>query len=68
MNDFEFTGEVLRHGLQPGDVIVLRSSVDLNMQQADLIRVRAERQFSGHRCLVLGPHMELEVVRPEPAS
>ncbi|SRR5260370_5715370 len=59
--------QVRRLALQPGDVLVLRVTMDwITREQFDLYAERmhavVEKLFPGHEVLVLGPHVALEVV------
>jgi hypothetical protein len=65
VNKLEFTGEVKKHDLRPGDVIVLRSAGPLSLERADRIKHLTESLFPGHQCIVLPDDLDLEVIRPE---
>jgi hypothetical protein len=51
--------------LCPGDVIMLRCPGPLSQAVADLLKVRLEKDFPGHRCMVLGDGLSLQVLREQ---
>lgn len=61
----DIAGEVRRHDLQPGDILVLRVDGSLSAYDAALLRDRMRAEFPAHQCVILGNGVDLEVVRPE---
>lgn len=51
--------KVLR--LQPGDALVVEVNGRLSMEQAKALQAYVEKQFDGHRCLVLDSDAKLSV-------
>jgi hypothetical protein len=51
--------------LHPGDVILLRMPGALSQAVADLLQARLEKDFPGHRCLVLADGLTLQVLREQ---
>jgi hypothetical protein len=54
--------------LQPGDVIVYRTDEVLDERQREAAIVYLQREFPGHRVLVVDAGGELQILRPEGAD
>ncbi len=54
--------KVLR--LQPGDALVVEVDGLLSQEQARMLKDHVEKQFDGHRCLVLDSSAKLSIARP----
>jgi hypothetical protein len=63
---FDEVQEVRRLELRPGDIIVLRLPEGpwRNHAVNDLAK-RVEHEFPGHKCIVLGPGIDIGVMGPE---
>lgn len=60
--------EVRRLGLRPGDTLVLRCSRMMPPQVHDLMVEQARGLLGDHKVVVLGPGVDLEVLREVPES
>lgn len=49
--------------VEPGDVIVLRTSQVLDVHDANMIRERCSAFFEGHEVVILQDDLSLEIVR-----
>lgn len=49
--------------LQPGDVLIMRTPTRLSQIDQEGIRQQVEKQFPGHKCLVLTDGLELDIAR-----
>jgi len=56
--------DLSRVALEPGDVLLVRTQRSISMQDAHDIRERLRMHFPDNDAVVLGPGVELAVVRP----
>jgi hypothetical protein len=57
--------DIRRLTLQPGDVLVVHMQGGATKQQADDVLLLFQSYFPDHKCLVLAPGLELEVLSEE---
>lgn len=57
-----YLGDVRRMSLKPGDIVVISIDRPLMLDNAQRIRQMVEEIVPGHRCLVLGDSVRVDVV------
>lgn len=54
-------GDVERLALRPGDVVIVRMAEEISIEVAERLRRHCCAIFEGHKVLVLGPGVSVEV-------